>query len=621
MQKRWKRIFSCVLAAAMVLPMNLNVMGKTEKAAGTGGKGIFKEVIEFEDANHFEQNGRNQITSSGFSGYSGSGYLYLVSGWGEVNFTVPQDGEYKITIAANADCYKENWLYLDESGAGTLYTQGNQWQETTGTYTLSAGTHKFGVSASWGYTALDYVVIESVSPIKEEPTPTPTPTPTPVPEETYVAKVEFEDSQRFEGNGKNRITSSEFSGYSGSGYLYLTSGWGEVGFSVPKDGEYRITLVSNADTYKENWLYLDDNSAGTLYTSGNRWEGHSNTYTLSAGEHKFGVSASWGYTALDYVLVEEVSKRQDDNLKGDGMYVRNGKLYDGDGNEFLMRGVNVAHAWYPEYTQTSINAVADLGANCVRVVLADGSRWTKTTYTEVENIIAWCEARGLVCILEVHDPTGIDDINSLNSAVNYWIELKDLVNAHKDYVIVNIANEWIQTWNQGSLWSNGYQSAIRTLRNVGIENVIMVDAPGYGQEAAPCIDNCQSVLAADPTGNTMFSIHMYSVAGKDAYTVRSNIDGMRAKGVCFCIGEFGDFQSGEDVDEETIMRYCTEKEVGYLAWSWKGNSGMDVTLDMAYDWEGKNLTNWGRYVFCADGIGIQATSVMAYTLKTYQGWR
>ena len=57
------------------------------------------------------------------------------------------------------------------------------------------------------------------------------------------------------------------------------------------------------------------------------------------------------------------------------------------------------------------------------------------------------------------------------------------------------------------------QSAIRTMRNAGIENVLMIDAAGYGQETSTCIDNCQSVYSADPDGNTMFSIHMYSVAG------------------------------------------------------------------------------------------------------------
>ena len=82
---------------------------------------------------------------------------------------MPQDGNYKITIATNADSYKENWLYLDDNGAGTLKTSGNKWQTDTQTVYLTKGTHKFGVSANWGYTALDYVTVESVDSIVTEP--------------------------------------------------------------------------------------------------------------------------------------------------------------------------------------------------------------------------------------------------------------------------------------------------------------------------------------------------------------------------------------------------------------------------------------------------------------------
>lgn len=373
-------------------------------------------------------------------------------------------------------------------------------------------------------------------------------------------RYEFEYANRYEQNGQNRIENSKFSGYSGSGYLYLESGWGEVSFSVANSGNYKVTIVTNADSYKENFLYLDDTSAGTLYTSGNKWEAFTQTLYLTAGEHKYGVSADWGYIALDYVIVEpEITSSTS------GMYVRNGKLYDADGNEFLMRGINVAHAWYPNETQTSINAIADRGANCVRVVLADGTQWNKTQRSEVENIISWCESRGLICILEVHDHTGYDDVSRLNNAVNYWLEIKDLMNAHKKYVILNIANEWLGTWNNASTWTSAYQSAIRTLRDAGIENVIMIDTSDYGQETSTCINNSQSVVSADTTGNTMISIHMYSVAGKDATTVKNNIDSMLSTGVCFCIGEFGDWQNGADVDETTIMQQCTDKSTGYIA--------------------------------------------------------
>src|SRR4029079_13978383 len=59
-----------------------------------------------------------------------------------------------------------------------------------------------------------------------------------------------------------------------------------------------------------------------------------------------------------------------------GFTVSNGRLYDANATEFVMRGVSHAHTWYPTQTSSFANIKA-LGANSVRVVLATGDRWTK----------------------------------------------------------------------------------------------------------------------------------------------------------------------------------------------------------------------------------------------------
>ena len=595
------------------------------------------QIIQFEDVNKFSSDSGNGIRND-FSDYSGSGYVYLASGWAEVNFTVPEDGEYRITVVTNSDQYKENWLYLDNDGAGKVYTEGNKWTATTNQYTLSKGEHKFGVSSDWGYVGLDYVIVEPVNggstetpDVPETPeTPdvpeTPENPPAVDPGETEVPSVgdekvtcEFEKANSFSDDYGNKIANDEFAGYTGDGYVYLASGWADVKFNVETAGTYKITVRSNSDQYKENNVYVDSSTLGQLKTEANTWTTAEYEVKLSAGEHKVGVSTNWGYVALDNITIEKVGESVTPPAVATGsMNVQGTKLYDGLGNEFVMRGINIAHAWYTDKTETSINAVADLGANTVRVVLADGAQWTKTTAQEVEDIIKWSKERGLVCVLEVHDHTGKNDPAELDIAVNYWIELKDLLNANKDYVIVNIANEWLGEWNKGDVWENTYKNAVTKLRNAGIENVLMIDGAGYGQETSTLIERCTNVKAADPTGNIMFSIHMYSVAGKDAATVKSNIDSMLGKGVATCIGEFGDFQNGGDVDEETIINYSEEKKMGTIAWSWKGNGGTDITLDLSKDWEGKELTDWGKYVFHSTN-GIQNTSKLAYTLKDFEG--
>ena len=49
-----------------------------------------------------------------------------------------------------------------------------------------------------------------------------------------------------------------------------------------------------------------------------------------------------------------------------GFYVSGTSIYDANGNKFVMRGVNIAHAWYTEKTETSIKGAANNGANTVR---------------------------------------------------------------------------------------------------------------------------------------------------------------------------------------------------------------------------------------------------------------
>jgi mannan endo-1,4-beta-mannosidase len=110
----------------------------------------------------------------------------------------------------------------------------------------------------------------------------------------------------------------------------------------------------------------------------------------------------------------------------------------------------------------------------------------------------------------------------------------------------------------------------------------MVDAGGYGQNAATIHSYGKDVLAADPENNVIFSIHMYGTAG-NSNRITSNIDGVINQGLALCIGEFGWYHSDGDVDEAKILSYCNEKNVGWLAWSWYGNGSPVQYLDLVKD--------------------------------------
>ncbi len=270
-----------------------------------------------------------------------------------------------------------------------------------------------------------------------------------------------------------------------------------------------------------------------------------------------------------------------------------------------MRGINHAYSWYPGYEDTAIPAIARTGANCVRLVITDGQQYNKTSLSEIQKLIKLCKDNKLIAIVEVHDATGSDNIQDLQKAADFWIEMKSALIGNEANVILNIANEWGGAWDSAN-WAAGYQQVIPKLRNAGIKNTLMVDCAGWGQYPQSIAEAGQSVVQADSQHNIMFSIHMYEYAG--AYgAVQSNIDSALNVGVPLCIGEFGIKHTNGPVDYKTIMSYSQSKGVGYLGWSWKGNGDTWAYLDIAQDWGGSQLSEQGKAIIY-DQNGIKNTS-------------
>ncbi|MEU7848408.1 cellulase family glycosylhydrolase [Micromonospora parva] len=287
-----------------------------------------------------------------------------------------------------------------------------------------------------------------------------------------------------------------------------------------------------------------------------------------------------------------------------GFSVAGGKLYDANGAEFIMRGVNHAHTWYPQQT-SSFADVKALGANTVRVVLSSGDRWTRNTNADVANVISLCKANRLICVLEVHDTTGYGEQSgaiTLARAVDYWLSLADVLSGQEKYVIVNIGNEPYGNQNYAS-WATDNANAIKRLRAGGLSHTIMVDAPNWGQDWSFTMrDNAASVFAADPARNTVFSIHMYGVFDTAA-EISDYLGRFRSAGLPIVVGEFGFNHSDGNPDEDTILAYSQANGIGWLGWSWSGNGGGVEYLDLATNFNPASLTDWGQRLFNgANGI-------------------
>ncbi|WP_049578090.1 glycoside hydrolase family 5 protein [Streptomyces sp. SBT349] len=298
-----------------------------------------------------------------------------------------------------------------------------------------------------------------------------------------------------------------------------------------------------------------------------------------------------------------------------GLTVQDGRLVESTGSDFVMRGVNHPHAWYTQETQ-AISDIKAKGANTVRVVLSSGDQWPETTVSEVESIVADCKANRVICVLEVHDTTGYPEATaavSLDRAADYWLGVRDALTGEEDYVIVNIGNE--PFGNTGyQEWTQATADAVTRLRDGGFEHTLMVDAPNWGQDWSFTMrDNARTVYEADPTGNLLFSIHMYGVFTAES-TVRAYLTSFVDAGLPILVGEFGNDHSDGNPDEDAIMSVTRELGLGYIGWSWSGNGGGVEYLDMVNGFDAASLTPWGeRFFNGADGIAETSEEATIYS--------
>ena len=283
-------------------------------------------------------------------------------------------------------------------------------------------------------------------------------------------------------------------------------------------------------------------------------------------------------------------------------------LKDSNGQQFIMRGVNMPNSWYFNDSLSAISKAAQYGSNTVRIV------WeTKRSASELDKVLAEARNNNLVAIPELHDVTGNSDANALNNMAQYWSrsDVKAVLDKYSDSTIVNIANEWGDHDIQPYQWQDAYTTAIKTMRNAGIKNTIMVDASGWGQNSKVIIEKGKYVLDSDPLRNVMFSVHMYA-SYNDSNSIYSTLEAIQNQGLCVIVGEFGyNYNNGGNnlgctVNADEVMQQCKYKNVGYLAWSWTSNDDANKWLDLCYDWGGY-LTPWGQQVFNSTN-GIRNTS-------------
>jgi mannan endo-1,4-beta-mannosidase len=295
--------------------------------------------------------------------------------------------------------------------------------------------------------------------------------------------------------------------------------------------------------------------------------------------------------------------------------VQGGVLYDSKCSEFVMRGINYPYAWFASRNLTQdLNAIAATGANTVRITMATGARWTKTSASTLTSLISAAKAAKMIAVVEVHDTTGYSEQAgsvAISNATSYWTssDIAAALKGQEAYVILNIANEPNGN-NTSSSWASSHVTAVQALRNAGFNHTLMVDGPNWGQDWQNTMRDGAgaAIWNADTKKNMVFSVHMYDVFETSSIVTNYFNTFLAKYDAPLVVGEFAsDHGSAGNVDEATIMSFAETLGIGYLGWSWAGNSSDLRSLDITNNFNASSLTTWGdRLINGANGI--KATS-------------
>jgi mannan endo-1,4-beta-mannosidase len=330
-----------------------------------------------------------------------------------------------------------------------------------------------------------------------------------------------------------------------------------------------------------------------------------------------------------------------------GFYSSNGKIYDGNKNEFIMRGINNGHIWADGWNKwwsyNSLPQIKQTGANSVRIAWAsNSSRYALKTPSDLDKILNSTIANKMVPIFTVGWSNCGVSFACLLSEVDWIITQMSLLIKYRQYILVNFANEW-----QGdppsnySLWRYNIREVISRFRNAGFSGELVVDSSN-NQDPTSVLLYGAELVAFDPAHNLIMSIHMYSKWANDFknnFDIAVVLQNISRQGIPFIVGEFGKDQFWVwnskclhfHLDTLKIMSQCQILGFGYLAWEW-GYSGAlkpittepacalfsNLTLSMA-----SSLTNdprlvqlsyWGDLVVNSPD-GIKVTSKEATIFK------
>jgi mannan endo-1,4-beta-mannosidase len=270
---------------------------------------------------------------------------------------------------------------------------------------------------------------------------------------------------------------------------------------------------------------------------------------------------------------------------GTGFYVAGSKLYDSNGQEFRVRGVNRVHWDSPR----SARGIPVSGANTERMVV-DFTRAAASSFTEVTEALS----SKIVPMPSNWGGTCKADPASLSAVVDTWVAQAATWTKLNNTGLINIANEWgpgsttstpvpykANAITPNYTWRDSYIAAIVRMRAAGYTGTLVVDAGSCGQNAETVYRDGAAVLAGDPMHNILFDVHVYgsfylpaTASWQQDYA--KSMAALKASGLPIILGEFGPGRqigpSPTSITPQQIIATAEDAGWGWIPWAWDDNN-------------------------------------------------
>ena len=281
------------------------------------------------------------------------------------------------------------------------------------------------------------------------------------------------------------------------------------------------------------------------------------------------------------------------------LYIEGRYLHEPNGNKLILRGINLP--LLDDWSFPPGNRLADLeltGANAVRIqwyINYGNAGRPAYTIADLDAFLTQCKASHMIPILGLWDVTCQADATLVNTQlVPWWTsdEVIAVLNKHKQYLIINLANELgFYRWSDNAAtaleaFKNAYKSALTSIREK-LHMPVMIDAPDCGTSIEALITVGQELIDHDPDHNLLLSVHAYWAAydgmpfidsavnsnlplvfGEVANKQDETIDGVTQ----LCYYDLDGLQQNHPPQNgftyQSLLETLKTREIGWLAWSW-----------------------------------------------------